>query len=102
MAKVKGKPKWVKKMVLQEIKAFFDRARTAFKTDRRFANEHVRKARRLSMKFKVKLPRELKRRFCKHCYSYLMPSVNLRVRTKNGKVVYYCLECKRFTRFRYA
>ena len=49
------------------------------------------------MKYKLRLGK-LKRKFCKHCYSYLMPGVNSRTRTKDGKVVIYCSECKNYTR----
>jgi len=90
-----------KKLVLEQIEELFRQARLMFKEDKELANKYIKTARRLSMKFKVRIPKELKRRFCKHCYRYLVPGANLRVRTKNGKVVYYCLECKRFTRFRY-
>src|SRR3989338_6589263 len=65
------------------------------------ANDYVRKARNLSMKYKLKIPLALKRRFCKHCYSYLIPGKNLRVRLQGQKVIYYCLECKKFTRIPY-
>jgi len=52
----------------------------------------------LYMKYKLKLPKTIKRQLCKHCYTVLIPSVNCRVRTKEGKVIYYCLDCKRYTR----
>ena len=64
------------------------------------ANEYVKKARRTAMKHKLRLGK-LKRKFCKHCYSYLKPGKNCRVRTREGKVVIYCLECKRYTKIAY-
>ncbi len=99
--KIRGKPEWLKKLALEQITALFHQAALRFKEDRKLSNKYVASARKLSMKYKVKIPHELKRRMCKHCHKYLVPGVNLRVRTKNGKVVYYCLECKRFMRFEY-
>jgi ribonuclease P protein subunit RPR2 len=58
-------------------------------------------ARKISMKLNVRIPPVFKRRFCKHCYHYLQPGVNVRVRTKEGKVVYYCLDCRKYMRFPY-
>ncbi len=63
------------------------------------ANDYIRKARKLAMKFKIRLTSAQQKKFCKHCYSYLVPGKNLRVRTQGSKVVYYCLECKKYMRF---
>ena len=77
----------------------FDEAKKAFKSDKDLANKYTKIGRKIAMKHKVKLPRDLKRRFCKHCYSYLVPGKNLRVRNQKSKIVYYCLECKKYMRF---
>ena len=95
------KPEKQKEIALDRIKTLFREAKTVFKKDPKLANRYVKLARELSMKYKVAIPPNLKRRFCKHCYHYLVPSVNLRVRTRNGKVVYYCLDCKHYMRFPY-
>ncbi len=92
LLKKKREAKEAKKKIIEYFKL-------ASKSKR--ANDYVRKARNLSMKYKLKIPRELKRRFCKHCYSYLVPGKNLRIRLQGKKVVYYCLSCKNFMRFPY-
>ena len=99
--KYQRKSKKQRELVLERIKILFREAKTAFKKDPKLSNRYVKLARELAMKYKVRIPPALKRRFCKHCYSYLVPSVNLRVRTRNGKVVYYCLNCKKYMRFPY-
>lgn len=83
------------------IPELFQKAGAAFKSSPKLANDYARKARNLSMKYKIRLPRELKRGFCKHCYCYLKPGENCRVRLQKGKVVYYCLSCREYTRFPY-
>jgi len=97
----KGKGKKQEEIVISRIKKLFEEAENIFKEDKKLANRYVSLARKLSMKYKVKIPTELKRRFCKNCYSYLKPGVNCRVRLRNKKVVYYCLECKHYMRFPY-
>ena len=46
------------------------------------AHHYVQQARRIAMKVRLKLPRTLRRQFCKHCLHYLKPGVNARVRTR--------------------
>jgi len=62
------------------------------------ANRYVELARKISMRHLVPIPKEYKRRFCKHCYSYLLPDSNSRVRIHRGKLIIYCFNCKKFTR----
>jgi|TARA_B100002003_G_scaffold251306_1_gene294216 ribonuclease P protein subunit RPR2 len=88
----------LKKKAQSEISAYFKLAKAAF-PDKKKANLYVHKARRLSMKHNIRLSSSVKKRFCKHCYSYLVPSVNCRVRTRDKKLVYYCMECKKYMRF---
>ena len=86
----------------EKIAKLFEKANAIFKENKPLANDYVRKARNLAMKFQIKrLPKECNRKFCKHCHSFLVPGKNLRIRTKEGHVVYYCLECKKFMRFPY-
>ena len=99
--KYSKKPAKQKEIARERIKILFKQAKSVFKKDKKLANRYVKLARELAMKFKIRIPSELKRQFCKHCYSYLMPSKNVRVRTRKGKVVYYCLECKKYMRFPY-
>jgi len=85
----------------ERIEKLFEQAKEMFKEDPLLSNRYVELARKIAMKHKVRFPRELKRRFCKHCYVYLVPSVNCRVRTREGKVVYSCFNCKKYMRFPY-
>ncbi|MBS3123862.1 ribonuclease P [Candidatus Woesearchaeota archaeon] len=87
-----------KEIALQRIKILFKQAEQKFSRDSSLAHRYVTLARNLAMKVKLTIPLELKRRFCKHCYKYLQPGVNSRVRTRGGKVIISCLECKKFMR----
>ena len=90
-----------KSIARERIKILFEQAETAFNKDPRLSNRYVELARKIAMKCKLRIPTELKRRFCRHCYCYLVPGKNCRVRTHEGKVVYYCSSCKKYTRFPY-
>jgi len=62
------------------------------------SNRYVQLARKISMKYLVSIPPEFKRHFCKHCYSYLLPSVNSRYRVHNKRLVIFCSNCNKYTR----
>lgn len=87
-----------KKIALEHIKELFTEAESVFKDNPELADKYVKKARDIQMKVKLRMPAEYKRKYCKHCYTYFVPSTTCRVRINGGKVVYYCLKCKNYTR----
>lgn len=99
--KYQKKSKQQKEIARERIEILFQQAKQAFNKAPKLSNRYIKLARELAMKYKIRIPKELKRKFCKHCYSYLFPSKNVRIRTRDGKVVYYCLNCKKYMRFPY-
>lgn len=83
----------------ERIKSLITLADKVFSKNPERADHYVELARKVAMKARVRIPSNLKKRFCKHCYKFLQPGVNCRVRTRNNKVVYYCLNCKEYMRF---
>lgn len=61
------------------------------------SQRYVDLIRKISTSLRIRLPREIKRSYCKHCYSVFTPT-NSRTRTQNKKLVKYCFNCKKFTR----
>ena len=90
-----------KKLALDHITGLFSEARSVFSKDKALSNEYIRKALVIRDKFKIKLSNEFKKSYCKNCHSFLVPGKNLRVRAINGKMTYFCLECKHYMRFPY-
>ncbi len=95
------KPQKQVEIAKERIAELFRQAALSFDEDHLLSDRYVEIARKISMKIKVRIPSELKRRFCKHCHSYLVPGRNCRVRTHEGKVVYTCGVCRKFMRFPY-
>jgi ribonuclease P protein subunit RPR2 len=87
-----------KEIAKERVKILFKQAEEVFPKNKSLANRYVTLARKVAMKVKIRMPLELKRKFCKHCYKFLMPGVNSRVRTRDGKVIISCFECKKFVR----
>jgi ribonuclease P protein subunit RPR2 len=80
----------------ERIKILFEEAEKTTTQD--LSNKYIKTARKIGMKFNLRLPRYYNRKFCKHCYNYFK-NQNYRVRTKNNKAIYYCLNCKKYARF---
>ena len=64
----------------------------------KLSDRYVFLARKVSMRYLVPIPNKCKRRFCKHCYSYLLPNVTCRIRIHRGKIITHCNNCKKFMR----
>ena len=88
-----------KKETLVLVKKLFEEAKLQFNKNRNLSNKYVKLARKAAMRVNLRIPRELKRKFCKHCYSYLVPGKNSRVRIHKSRIIYYCFNCKKYMRF---
>ena len=88
-----------KKEALEKIKMLFFEAEVQFKKNPSLSNRYVALARDIAMKFNIRIPKELKRRFCRHCYHYLVPDKTCRVRIHKSRVIYFCFNCRKFMRF---
>ena len=66
------------------------------KTDAELAQKQAMLAKRISTKFRIRLPYEVRQLYCKKCKRFIIPSVNARVRVgrTNVKAVRItCLKC---------
>jgi ribonuclease P protein subunit RPR2 len=63
-----------------------------------FAQRYVKLARKIGMKYLVRIPYAYKRNFCKNCLSYMIPGKNCRIRLKKKKITTTCLVCGKHIR----
>ena len=66
--------------------------------DNTLINRYSILARKIAMKVRLKLPKEIKIRFCKHCHTLLKPGINSKTRIRNKKIIIFCQKCKNFKR----
>jgi len=59
----------------------------------KYAKRYVSLARRMSARYRVRIPKKWRRRFCKACNTFLTPGKNCTVRKRNLRIVITCLEC---------
>lgn len=86
----------------ERIEILFRLAREAFKEDRELSRRYIALAKRIGMRARVRIPRELKLFVCKGCGSLLVPPENCRVRVVSKgdpRVVLTCLDCGGIKRF---
>lgn len=92
---------WIRDMAKQRIEILFGLAEKEFSEHPKRSNRYVQLARRIGMRHNVRTPRELKRRVCKHCHSYLVPGTSARVRLRKRYVTVTCLTCNKQMRYPY-
>lgn len=92
-----------KKIALERIRRLFAQAEEAFREDPEKAHRHVAMARKIALRYNVRLPVELKRRVCKGCGRFLVPGKNARTRLspRKASVITTCLECGHVSRHPY-
>ncbi len=91
--------KYKKIIAKRRINRLFELAeQNALSNRLHLSDRYIELARKISMRYLIPIPKEYKRRFCKHCYSYLLPHVTGRIRINRGKIIIYCYNCKKFTR----
>ncbi|MFH1424641.1 MAG: ribonuclease P [archaeon] len=68
------------------------------------ANRYVELARKIGMKYRVRISKEYKRKYCKHCHAYLKMGKNCKVRLNQNRfphLVIHCEECGEVMRIPY-
>jgi ribonuclease P protein subunit RPR2 len=65
------------------------------------ARRYVELARRLGMRYNVRVPPRFRRRYCRKCLAYFLPAVNARIRIGESRVTITCLSCGVVERFPY-
>ena len=96
----RGKPeKWLR-IAKERIKILFEQAEIR----PRKADRYVFLARKIAMKYNLRIPSNLKRKFCHKCYHFFRTSKDYAVRTNSQTkaVEYKCKKCGGVTRYGYS
>jgi ribonuclease P protein subunit RPR2 len=85
-----------RRIALERVLRLFHLSRGIARRDPKLAQRYIDLARGLGMRYKVKLPLELRRAVCKRCKVRIVPGANCRIRIQQRRephVVYTCLNC---------
>lgn len=91
----------IKDLAVQRIDRLFDLADDEFEQNPKRSDRYVSLARQIGMRFRIRFPKTLKRRMCKHCHSYLVPGSSSRVRLRGRYITVTCLRCNKQMRYPY-
>lgn len=103
MRKPSKKPEWQKTVAKERMGILFSLAERGFPSHPARAHRYVDLATRIGKRYNIKLKKEWRRKFCKHCLHYLVLGSNARVRTRPSQqaVVVECVDCGKVMRFPY-
>jgi ribonuclease P protein subunit RPR2 len=97
MERSRNKPEWQLKIAKERIDILFDEASKSKEKD--LQKRYVQLARKIGMRYNVRLTSEQKRHYCKYCESYF--SGEAKRRLKEGILIITCPACKKVNRFPY-
>ena len=92
------------KIAKERTEILFERAEQAAKEGNfGLSKRYVSLARKIGMKVQLSMPKHLKRKFCKKCHVFWIPSKTVRVRTHKTekRVIFTCLKCNAIQRYPY-
>jgi ribonuclease P protein subunit RPR2 len=97
------KPHWQQKIAKERIQILLSLAEKEFKKHAERSKRYVELARKIGLRYNVRIPKELKRKFCKNCNSLLIPGITSKVRldSKRKSLSIKCLKCEKIYRYPY-
>lgn len=101
MRKRSHKPLHQIKTAKERIAILFEEAEKVVKKDARLAQRYVTLARKIGMRYNVRLTSLEKRHVCKKCNAYLKAGITSVHKVKNGTVRITCMLCGKTTKLPY-
>jgi ribonuclease P protein subunit RPR2 len=82
-----------KRIARERIHILFSLAETMYSQEPELAQRYVTLARKIGMRYKVKIPREHRWKICHSCKSYLHPGQTCRVRFQSRRESHLVITC---------
>jgi ribonuclease P protein subunit RPR2 len=82
-----------RRLGLERMERLFELAGKEFGSHPERAHRNVQLARKIAMRYNIRMPARLKRNFCRKCYKYLSPNINCKVSKRHGLLTIKCMEC---------
>jgi len=83
----------VYKIAMERMQILIDNAITNSRTDPELSQRQASIARRISTKYKIRMPYHLRMVFCKKCKSFIAPGINSRIRLGRASVKSIRISC---------
>ncbi|MDC0217951.1 RNase P subunit [Nitrosopumilus sp.] len=83
----------VYKIAMERMQILIDNAISNARTDPKLSQRQASIARRISSKYKIRMPYDLRIVFCKKCKSFIAPGLNSRIRLGRTSVKSIRISC---------
>lgn len=91
----------IQDVAIQRMWRLFELAKKEYAMHPDRSERYVQLIRKISMRNRMSIPREIKRNICKHCYTFLVPGSSASYRLKEGYLVISCQRCSKKMRYPY-
>ena len=88
-----------RKIAEERIERLFESAYAVYKINPSLSSRYIILARKIAMKYRVKIPNRYRQSYCRKCLSFFSPGNNTRTRINNGKVTLTCMNCGYIRRY---
>ncbi len=95
----RSKPLQQVKLAKERIAILFEMAEGKVKSDPKLASRYAELARKIGMRYNVRIPPHLRKRICKACKSYMHPGITASQKTEKGWLIITCKACGKKNRF---
>jgi len=91
------------KIAKERIQILFGLAKKELKKHPKRSRRYVELARKIGLRYNIRLPKKMKREFCKKCNSLLVLGLTsqVRIRSKDNLIIVKCLVCDKIYRYPY-
>lgn len=93
------KPEWQRRIAKERIKILFELAEKEFREHPERSRRYIQLARKIGLRYNIRLQKDLKKKFCKKCNSILIPGLSSKVRIKRKIREVKCLNCGKVYRY---
>ncbi|AJZ75870.1 ribonuclease P protein component 4 [Candidatus Nitrosotenuis cloacae] len=83
-----------KQIALERIQIILKEAQSNILSDPELAQKQASLAKRISTKYRVRLPYDIRMQFCKKCKSFIPPGVNARIRVGRSTLKSIRITCR--------
>ncbi len=95
----KDSRKNLRKIAYKRMNILFKKAFEVYKDNPELARRYIYLLWRIKLKAAIPLPKKMRNKFCKKCFTPWIPGETLRIRVRNKKIIYTCLYCGTVKRF---
>lgn len=93
-----GKPDYQVRIAQERMQILMGEAKKRARKEPELARRYIMLVRKIGMRYNLVIPRELKNRYCRYCYNYLIPGHNSSYRKKKEGMSIRCLRCNKIVK----